>query len=196
MSALRCVIGNIGPPVFNIFQDAPKIKTLALHVDYDVMSAFNHGRNFWKYGLGGLPNLESIILVFAIPDRWSGCIPGTDPLTWQMDTMTLPGLPELVGATFKIRYKGILCGRPGINCLGTITRDGKNITDDACSLGSLLPMSLSIRKWWKSREAFVTAQEREPKAPTVEICAIWPEAFPKKVKARYASVYSRQGSLF
>lgn len=172
------------------------MSAITLHVDQDVMLAFNNNRIRWKYGLEGLPNLENIILAFTIPDRGSGCIPGTDPLTWQIDTMTLPGLPELAGAVFKIRYKGILCGRPGISCLGTIILNGQDITDDICTFGSFRSMRSSIQSWWTSRGAFVTAQEREPKAPNIEVCAIWPEDFPETVKARHASVYSRQGSVF
>lgn len=196
MSALRCNNGGLAPPVFNIFQSASRIRAVVLHVDRNVMLAFHNRQIRWKYGLEGLPNLENIILAFTIPDRGPESVPGTDTLTWQIDTMTLPGLPELAGSVYNIRYKGILCGRPGISCLGTITLNDQDITDDIHTFGSLHSMRSSIQSWWTSREAFITAQEREPKAPTIDICAIWPEDLPEKVKARYASVYSRQGSVF
>lgn len=110
--------------------------------------------------------------------------------------MTNPGLSELAKAKYNVRYRGALCGRPGISCLGTITLDGQNITNDVSCIGSLLPIRASIRNWWRSREAFVTAQEQKPRVPTVEICAIWENNFIEKVKARHAIVYSRDGSAF
>lgn len=81
--AIRCVrfVGDAYSPPTNVFQHAPRIKAFALHVDLDAMLAYQHGRLDWQYVLGGLPNLENIILAFSIPDRGSECIPGTDPLT-------------------------------------------------------------------------------------------------------------------
>lgn len=185
----------IGLPM-RIFQNGSRIRAFAFHVDQDAMFAYRQRQIFWQSALGGLPNLEKIILAFSILDRSSPCAPGLDPLTLQIDTMVNPGLPELVKAKFNVRYRGVLCGRPGVSCLGTVMLNGQDITNDISDIGSLFPMKSSILNWWRSRQAFVTARERKPRAPTVEICAIWDNDFTDKVKARYAFAYSRDGAAF